>query len=146
MRALVVVAAAVAVLTVVAGVLRVEPERAPVIARGFAAPPPSDVIEAAIGTEPQRLGVSGDLISINETGMTVEAESGPVFVRFAGDTRFCRAGCEVDWRALRPGDRISSGTTLGLGEEKRVADWVDANVTSGYGDVMAVDGAQCQLC
>jgi hypothetical protein len=133
----------VALLSVVMGLTRPRAARDPGVWLG---PQPGlDVIEAAIGTEPRRLVVSGDLTSIDETGMTVSTEGGPVFVRFAGDTEFCREGCEVGWSALRPGDRISSGTTLDLGEEIRVADWVDANVTAGYGDVVAVDGPELSV-
>jgi hypothetical protein len=141
-KSITLLAAVMALLSVVVGVTRPRPARDAGVWLGPL--PGQDMIEAAIGTEPRRLGVSGGLTSIDETGMTVSTESGPVFVRFSGDTEFCREGCEVGWSALRPGDRISSGTTLGLGEE-RVADWVDANVTAGYGDVVAVDGAELSV-
>jgi hypothetical protein len=98
------------------------------------------VREAALGTEPHRRVLIGTLVQASASGMTLETENAErVFVRFADETRFCRRGCGEGWRHLRPGDRITALAVVGLGEPVRVADWVDANLTAGYGTVVSVD-------
>jgi hypothetical protein len=140
MRLLLSVSALIALAVVGAGVFRDggPSSRLELVPRG--GPLASDAGQATIGTEPRRRGVSGRLVEVSPDGVTLQTADEQIFVRFAEETRFCRRGCEANWRDLRPGDLITASAVLGLGETVRVADWVDANVTAGYGEVVAVDG------
>ena len=131
----------VGVLIVGGGLVRDDGPRARLVVEPPGRPLSSDDVVEALGTEPRRRTVIGTLVEVAASGMTLDSETGEsIFVRFADETRICRRGCEATWRDLRAGDRVTASAVLGLGEPVRLADWVDANVTAGYGTVVGVEG------
>lgn len=67
----------------------------------------------------------------------VSAASTTLSITLQPTTQICRQTCSAGWAALRPGDRVATATFRDPSGDT-VARWVDANLITQYGTVVAV--------
>lgn len=85
--------------------------------------------------------VSGTLLCVSAQRLIIMVAGtavATVVAPMGAHTQVCRAahGCQATWRDLQPGDVVDVGMADGAAGQQ-VAQWVDANMVTGYGTIRA---------